>query len=220
MFCAATSSITSPTSSPAPRVDVGLFAAGRDDRQRPAVRNRSTTGRRSSGTATPSAGTRCRRPSRWPTSTSSNAGPNDHVKTMAPAFRTTSKAALRAADRRRHPRRGLFYGIELVKDRAARGRSTTTSPNGCWRIPTTALWEAGLYCRADDRGDPDGATWLPADQRAEGVRRDLRHPAPGARRSQPAVVALSSRVCSHMWTVPSRYTWLHSRTMVEPHLQH
>ncbi|WP_061964018.1 aspartate aminotransferase family protein [Demequina aurantiaca] len=50
---------------------------------------------------------------------------------------------------------GYFYGIELVKDKATK---ETFSDDECERILhgylSGALYEAGLYCRADDRGDP------------------------------------------------------------------
>ena len=50
---------------------------------------------------------------------------------------------------------GYFYGIELVRDKAT--RETLTSEE-CERVLygylSKALWDAGLYCRADDRGDP------------------------------------------------------------------
>lgn len=50
---------------------------------------------------------------------------------------------------------GYFYGIELVKDRATR---ETFTDEECERIlygyVSKALFEEGLYCRADDRGDP------------------------------------------------------------------
>ena len=44
-------------------------------------------------------------------------GINDHVKEMAPAFRATLETALRPADRRRRPRRGL-----LLRHRAGQGQ--------------------------------------------------------------------------------------------------
>jgi hypothetical protein len=63
--------------------------------------------------------------------------------------------APRPADRRRRPRGGYFYGIELVKDKATR---ETFDPEESERLLrgflSKALFEAGLYCRADDRGDP------------------------------------------------------------------
>jgi adenosylmethionine-8-amino-7-oxononanoate aminotransferase len=50
---------------------------------------------------------------------------------------------------------GFFYGIELVKDKATK---ETFDDDECERLLrgylTPALFEAGLYCRADDRGDP------------------------------------------------------------------
>lgn len=50
---------------------------------------------------------------------------------------------------------GYFYGIELVKDRATK---ETFTEEECERIlygfVSKALWSEGLYCRADDRGEP------------------------------------------------------------------
>jgi adenosylmethionine-8-amino-7-oxononanoate aminotransferase len=50
---------------------------------------------------------------------------------------------------------GYFYGIELVKDRETKESFTDEE---CERIlygyVSKALYEEGLYCRADDRGDP------------------------------------------------------------------
>ena len=50
---------------------------------------------------------------------------------------------------------GFFYGIELVKDKATR---TTFDDDESERLLrgflSRALFDAGLYCRADDRGDP------------------------------------------------------------------
>jgi adenosylmethionine-8-amino-7-oxononanoate aminotransferase len=50
---------------------------------------------------------------------------------------------------------GYFYGIELVKDKATR---ETFSEEECERIlfgfVSKQLFAEGLYCRADDRGDP------------------------------------------------------------------
>ena len=50
---------------------------------------------------------------------------------------------------------GYFYGIELVKDKAPRRPSTTAESERILRgYVSGALFENGLYCRADDRGDP------------------------------------------------------------------
>ncbi|AXK33249.1 aspartate aminotransferase family protein [Streptomyces armeniacus] len=50
---------------------------------------------------------------------------------------------------------GFFYGIELVKDKATK---ETFTDEECERVLygflSGALFDAGLYCRADDRGDP------------------------------------------------------------------
>ncbi|HVQ85388.1 MAG TPA: aspartate aminotransferase family protein, partial [Mycobacterium sp.] len=50
---------------------------------------------------------------------------------------------------------GYFYGVELVKDKATK---QTFSDEECERLlhgyVSPALFEAGLYCRTDDRGDP------------------------------------------------------------------
>jgi adenosylmethionine-8-amino-7-oxononanoate aminotransferase len=50
---------------------------------------------------------------------------------------------------------GYFYGIELVKDRATKESFTDEESERVLRgFLSTALFDAGLYCRADDRGDP------------------------------------------------------------------
>jgi adenosylmethionine-8-amino-7-oxononanoate aminotransferase len=50
---------------------------------------------------------------------------------------------------------GYFYGIELVKDRATRETFNDDESERLLRgFLSKALFDAGLYCRADDRGDP------------------------------------------------------------------
>jgi len=50
---------------------------------------------------------------------------------------------------------GYFYGIELVKDRDTKETFTDAEAEILLRgFLSKALYEAGLYCRADDRGDP------------------------------------------------------------------
>ena len=50
---------------------------------------------------------------------------------------------------------GFFYGIELVKDKATKETFTDVEAEKLLRgFLSKALFEAGLYCRADDRGDP------------------------------------------------------------------
>jgi adenosylmethionine-8-amino-7-oxononanoate aminotransferase len=50
---------------------------------------------------------------------------------------------------------GYFYGIELVKDKATKETFNDAESERLLRgYLSGALFEAGLYCRADDRGDP------------------------------------------------------------------
>ncbi|WP_027345544.1 aspartate aminotransferase family protein [Hamadaea tsunoensis] len=50
---------------------------------------------------------------------------------------------------------GYFFGIELVKDTATRETFTDAESERILRgFLSQALFDAGLYCRADDRGDP------------------------------------------------------------------
>ena len=50
---------------------------------------------------------------------------------------------------------GYFYGIELVKDKATKETFNDDESERLLRgFLSGALFEAGLYCRADDRGDP------------------------------------------------------------------
>jgi adenosylmethionine-8-amino-7-oxononanoate aminotransferase len=50
---------------------------------------------------------------------------------------------------------GYFYGIELVKDKATKETFDAGESERLLRgFLSRALFEAGLYCRADDRGDP------------------------------------------------------------------
>jgi adenosylmethionine-8-amino-7-oxononanoate aminotransferase len=50
---------------------------------------------------------------------------------------------------------GYFYGIELVKDKATKETFDDDEAERLLRgYLSKALFEAGLYCRADDRGDP------------------------------------------------------------------
>ncbi len=50
---------------------------------------------------------------------------------------------------------GYFYGIELVKDKTTKESFDDAESEHLLRgFLSKALFEAGLYCRADDRGDP------------------------------------------------------------------
>jgi adenosylmethionine-8-amino-7-oxononanoate aminotransferase len=50
---------------------------------------------------------------------------------------------------------GYFYGIELVKDKSTKETFNEAESEKLLRgFLSKALYESGLYCRADDRGDP------------------------------------------------------------------
>ena len=50
---------------------------------------------------------------------------------------------------------GYFYGIELVKDKATKETFNDDEAERLLRgYLSRALYDEGLYCRADDRGDP------------------------------------------------------------------
>ena len=82
-------------------------------------------------------------------------GINDHVKQNAPAFRATLEKLYDlpiVGDVRGD---GFFYGIELVKDQGTRETFNDDESERLLRgFISSALLEAGLYCRPDDRGDP------------------------------------------------------------------
>jgi adenosylmethionine-8-amino-7-oxononanoate aminotransferase len=82
-------------------------------------------------------------------------GLNERVRSLSPAFRAkleTLKDLPIVGDVRGD---GYFFGIELVKDKATK---TTFDDDESERLLrgflSKALYDAGLYCRADDRGDP------------------------------------------------------------------
>ena len=82
-------------------------------------------------------------------------GINEHVRKTEGEFRATLEKLLDlplVGDVRGD---GYFYGIELVKDKATK---ETFDDDECERLLrgflSKALYDAGLYCRADDRGDP------------------------------------------------------------------
>lgn len=82
-------------------------------------------------------------------------GLNQHVHENAPRFRKTLERLLDlpiVGDVRGD---GYFYGIELVKDKETRETFNDEESERLLRgFLSTALFDAGLYCRADDRGDP------------------------------------------------------------------
>jgi len=79
----------------------------------------------------------------------------DNVKDNEAAFRSTLERLLDlpiVGDVRGD---GFFYGIELVKDKETK---ETFTAEECERLlfgfVSKQLYAEGLYCRADDRGDP------------------------------------------------------------------
>ena len=80
---------------------------------------------------------------------------NENVRTNAPAFKATLdklKDIEIVGDVRGA---GYFYGIELVKDRTTKATFDDAESERLLRgFLSKALYNAGLYCRADDRGDP------------------------------------------------------------------
>jgi adenosylmethionine-8-amino-7-oxononanoate aminotransferase len=82
-------------------------------------------------------------------------GLNDHVKENAPAFRATLEKLLDLPIVGDVRGEGYFYGIEMVKDKQTRETFDDEESERLLRgFLSKALFEAGLYCRADDRGDP------------------------------------------------------------------
>ena len=110
-------------------------------------------------------------------------GLTDHVQQNAPAFRATLEKLLDipiVGDVRGH---GYFYGIELVKDRETKETFDDAESERLLRgYLSGALWEAGLYCRADDRGRPGHPARPAAHHRPAGVRRHRAAAALGADR--------------------------------------
>ncbi|MEV0457160.1 aspartate aminotransferase family protein [Catellatospora methionotrophica] len=78
-----------------------------------------------------------------------------HVRDNAPAFRATLEKLYDLPIVGDVRGEGYFYGIELVKDRTTRETFNAEESERLIRgFLSGALFEAGLYCRADDRGDP------------------------------------------------------------------
>jgi len=80
---------------------------------------------------------------------------NDRVKQHARSFRATLEKLYDLPIVGDVRGEGYFYGVELVKDKATK---QTFSDEERERLlhgyVSPALFEAGLYCRTDDRGDP------------------------------------------------------------------
>jgi adenosylmethionine-8-amino-7-oxononanoate aminotransferase len=80
---------------------------------------------------------------------------NDRVRSQEGAFRATLERLLDLPIVGDVRGAGYFYGIELVKDKTTKATFTHDEAEHLLRdFLSGALFEAGLYCRADDRGDP------------------------------------------------------------------
>ena len=78
-----------------------------------------------------------------------------HVRTMEPAFRSALDGLMDLPIVGNVRGAGFFYGIELVKDKETRLSFDDDESERLLRgFLSGALFEAGLICRADDRGDP------------------------------------------------------------------
>lgn len=78
-----------------------------------------------------------------------------HVLAQASAFRSTLDRLLGLPLVGDVRGAGLFYGIELVKDKSTKETFTPEESERVLRgYLSDALFEAGLYCRADDRAEP------------------------------------------------------------------
>ena len=82
-------------------------------------------------------------------------GLNAHVHANAPAFQASLETLLDLPIVGDVRGAGYFYGIELVKDKTTRETFNEAESERLLRgFLSKALFDAGLYCRADDRGDP------------------------------------------------------------------
>jgi adenosylmethionine-8-amino-7-oxononanoate aminotransferase len=82
-------------------------------------------------------------------------GLNAHVREQSPAFRATLEKLLDLPIVGDVRGEGFFFGIELVKDKATKETFDDDESERLLRgFLSKALWDAGLYCRTDDRGDP------------------------------------------------------------------
>lgn len=79
----------------------------------------------------------------------------EHVRSNAQTFRSTLEKLLDLPIVGDVRGEGYFYGIELVKDRATKESFTAEESKTLLHgFISNKLFEEGLYCRADDRGDP------------------------------------------------------------------
>ncbi|MEL0237141.1 MAG: aspartate aminotransferase family protein [Aquiluna sp.] len=79
----------------------------------------------------------------------------DNVRTNSPVFRKTLEKLYDLPIVGNVRGDGYFFAVELVKDKKTKETLTGVEAEKLLRgFLNTALFDAGLYCRADDRGDP------------------------------------------------------------------
>jgi len=80
---------------------------------------------------------------------------NQRVRDNSPLFRAELEKLLELDHVGDVRGEGYFFGIELVKDKKTKETFNEAESNRLLRdLLSPMLFEAGLYCRADDRGDP------------------------------------------------------------------
>lgn len=77
----------------------------------------------------------------------------ERVRTLGPVFKRTLERLYDVPIVGDVRGAGYFLGIELTRDPATRERFTDAEADRIRAFLNPALYEAGLYCRADDRGD-------------------------------------------------------------------
>jgi adenosylmethionine-8-amino-7-oxononanoate aminotransferase len=80
-------------------------------------------------------------------------GLNEHVKSQSPALRATLEKLYDLPIVGDVRGEGFFFGIELVKDQATKQKFTNDERASLLGKVSADLFEAGLYCRTDERGD-------------------------------------------------------------------
>ena len=113
-------------------------------------------GRRCTPTASPSAATRCRRRSRSKNlEIMKRERIVEHVREHEARARATSRSCSTCRSSATCAAAGYFWAIELVKDKETRETFTREESESLLRgFLSARLFERGLICRADDRGDP------------------------------------------------------------------
>jgi adenosylmethionine-8-amino-7-oxononanoate aminotransferase len=80
-------------------------------------------------------------------------GLNDRVKQQSPALRATLEKLYDLPIVGDVRGEGYFFGIELVKDKATKRTFDADEKRALLSRVSIGLFEGGLYCRTDDRGD-------------------------------------------------------------------